>query len=394
MHRHPALVPISAILVAACNQPLRPPVDVARPLFASAAAASRYRALDLGRFLPAAINSRGDVAGTVGIGGSQHAVVWRNGVLRDLGTLPPESPDDPDTRFFSFVTGMNSRGQIVGSESLFPPLEDVRAFVWDNGVLRDLNNPGGCCGGRNIAEAVSEAGHVTGVTNAFGGPLHAFLWRTGTMTDLGTLGGRKSFGLDVNAGDQVVGWSDYDPNSQDEHAFLWANGAMQDLGTLEGQTESRALKINAAAQVIGVSGSHAFLWSGGVMQDLGAASPVAINSRGEVVLNAEGRVLVWEDGIVTPVASPGNSYSLANGINERGQIVGWSQSGSGPLHAVVWEQGEMSDLGALADGDQSSAVGISHSGRITGWSRSASGEIRAVLWSKGGGPDGATVATR
>src|SRR5205823_4616610 len=113
-----------------------------------------------------------------------------------------------------------------------------------------------------------------------------------------------------------------------------------------------------------------------------------------VVLNAEGRVLVWEDGIVTPVASPGNSYSLANGINERGQIVGWSQSGSGPLHAVVWEQGEMSDLGALADGDQSSAVGISNSGRITGWSRSASGEIRAVLWSKGGGPDGATVATR
>src|SRR5437764_4074956 len=162
VHRHPALVPISAILVAACNQPLRPPVDVARPLFASAAAASRYRALDLGRFLPAAINSRGDVAGTVGIGGSQHAVVWRNGVLRDLGTLPPESPDDPDTRFFSFVTGMNSRGQIVGSESLFPPLEDVRAFVWDNGVLRDLNNPGGCCGGRNIAEAISEAGHVTG----------------------------------------------------------------------------------------------------------------------------------------------------------------------------------------------------------------------------------------
>jgi len=221
------------------------------------------------------------------------------------------------------------------------------------------------------------------------------LWRTGTMTDLGTLGGLKSFGLDVNASDQVVGWSDYRPNSQDEHAFLWTSGAMQDLGTLEGQTESRALKINSAAQVIGVSGSHAFFWSRGVMQDLGAASPVAINSRGQVVLNAGGRVLVWENGVVTPVNSPGNSYSLATGINERGQIVGWSQSGSGPLHAVLWEQGGMTDLGALADAEQSSALAISNSGRVTGWSQSASGELRALVWSKSGSPNAAVVvATR
>ena len=94
--------------------------------------------------------------------------------------------------------------------------------------------------GRNIAEAISEAGHITGVTNAFGGPLHAFLWRTGTMTDLGTLGGLKSFGLDVNASDQVVGWSDYDRNSQDEHAFLWVSGAMRDLGT---QTSDREYRL-------------------------------------------------------------------------------------------------------------------------------------------------------
>jgi probable HAF family extracellular repeat protein len=382
-----------AIPVTACQQPLQPRANLADPLFA-ATAASEYQALDLGRFLPTVVNSRGDVAGTVGIGRSQHAVVWRNGALQDLGTLPPESPDDPDTRFFSFVTAMNSRGQIVGWESFFPPLEDVRAFIWDNGVLRDLNTPGGCCGGRNIAEAISEAGHVTGVTNA-SGPLHAFLWRTGTMTDLGTLGGRKSFGLDVNASDLVVGWSDYDPNSEDEHAFLWASGAMQDLGTLEGQTESQALKINDAAQVIGVSGSHAFFWSRGVMQDLGVASPVAINSRGQVVLNAGGRVLVWERGAVTQVDSPGNSYSIATGINERGQIVGWSQSGSGPPHAVLWEQGRMTDLGALADAEQSRALAISNSGRVTGWSLSASGEIRALVWSKSASPNAAlVVATR
>ena len=118
---------------------------------------------------------------------------------------------------------------------------------------------------------------------------------------------------------------------------------------------------------------------------------MAINSRGQVVLNAGGRVLVWDQGVVTRADSPGNSYSLAAGINERGQIVGWSQSGSGPPHAVLWEQGRMTDLGALADAEQSRALAISNSGRVTGWSRSASGEIRAVVWSKSGSPNAALV---
>ena len=110
---------------------------------------------------------------------------------------------------------------------------------------------------------------------------------------------------------------------------------------------------------------------------------------------APGHVLVWEDGVVTPVDSPANSYSLATGINERGQIVGWSRSGSGPPHAVLWEQGGMTDLGALADAEQSSALAISNSGRVTGWSRSASGELRALVWSKSGSPNAAmVVATR
>ena len=70
MHRHRALALILAIPVTACQQPLQPRANLADPLFA-ATAASEYQALDLGRFLPTVVNSRGDVAGTVGIGRSQ-----------------------------------------------------------------------------------------------------------------------------------------------------------------------------------------------------------------------------------------------------------------------------------------------------------------------------------
>ena len=55
----------------------------------------------------------------------------------------------------------------------------------------------------------------------------------------------------------------------------------------------------------------------------------------------------------------------------------------------------MTDLGALANAEQSSALAISNSGRVTGWSRSASGEMRALVWSKSASPNAAmVVATR
>ena len=51
------------------------------------------------------------------------------------------------------------------------------------------------------------------------------------ITDLGTLGGTRSFGIfgtDLNASGQVTGSAD---NADGSHAFLWDGTAMQDLGT-------------------------------------------------------------------------------------------------------------------------------------------------------------------
>ena len=74
--------------------------------------------------------------------------------------------------------------------------------------------------------------------------------------DLGTLGGTVSYGYDINASGQVVGFAFI--NSGENHAFRTApnspiNPATDDLWALGG-LDSEAHGINAFGQVVGVAG--------------------------------------------------------------------------------------------------------------------------------------------
>src|SRR5262245_24796014 len=113
----------------------------------------------------------------------------------------------------------------------FLEARDVPSYaVTDLGVTAGFDN--------SYASGINQAGHVAGYETSTAGGLHAFLWRNGAMTDLGTLGGAISYAFAVNDSDQVVGTSQtgaLDANGNPIfHAFLWQNGAMTDLGALAG----------------------------------------------------------------------------------------------------------------------------------------------------------------
>ncbi len=103
-------------------------------------------------------------------------------------------------------------------------------------MAKAINDNGQVVGGSGICAALNP---ITGISLQ---PLHALLWETGTVTDLGNLGGTgQGFGnlaYSLNNQGQVIGFSDLNGNAN-FHSFLWTRGTgMQDLGTLPGDANS------------------------------------------------------------------------------------------------------------------------------------------------------------
>jgi probable HAF family extracellular repeat protein len=235
--------------------------------------------------------------------------------VRDLGTLGGS---------YSYAFGIDRDGAVVGVSATSDGQE--HAFLWRNGTLTDLGVAVG--GGSSSARAINRSGDVVGASTSADGPVHAILWSQGGMTDLGTLDGFGQSGANsINDVGQVVGYSD-DAETGNSHAALWQNGSAIDLGTLGGAF-SQAYDINNSGQVVGdtrVASEdwHAFLWQNGVMTDLGTL---------------------------------GGTTSHAQGINDDGDVVGWSEDANGLTHAVQWAQGAIIDLGPF-DGGTGFAMAI------------------------------------
>jgi probable HAF family extracellular repeat protein len=338
-----------------------------------------------------AINESGQIVGGSGAAsGKQHAFVWQDGKMSDLGTLGGRD---------SGAEAINDHGQIIGT-SLTPKPSRTHAFIWQNGKMTDL----GTLGGRSSRpRAINEQGQVVGESFTATGKVHAFVWQDGKMTDLGTLGGRDSTALAINERGQVVGSSS--TASGRTHAFLWQNGKMSDLGTLgRSYSDSGAVAINDRGQIVGDSfkptvtqsgqPGHAFLWQNGKMADLGTLGSAytrshaeAINQKGQIVgessaANGKRRTVLWQNGKIRAVAALGGGFSSVIAINERGQVIGSSvPAGGSVVHAFLWQAGRASDLGTLG-GAESDAAAFNEQDQVVGVSNTASGKRHAVLWTR------------
>jgi len=201
-----------------------------------------------------AINDNGVIVGVSGSTSAhrQHAFLWQNGTMTSLGLLGWDGD--------LWASDINDSGQVVGGAG-YGSSGQWYGILWQDRTTADLRVLAG--DGRSGAAAINDRGQVVG---ASGG--QAVLWHDDTMADLRVLPGDDTNSASaINDRGQVVGTSyskpartGADPDVVVGRPFLWKDGTLTDLGTLAGQESSGAADINTCGQIIGHSGGHLVLW--------------------------------------------------------------------------------------------------------------------------------------
>lgn len=224
-----------------------------------------------------------------------------------------------------------------------------------------------------------------------------------TVTGLGTLGGiyTRSSAVDINNNGQVVGRCYPDDYSR-SRPFLYSSGAMTDLDTVGG-TYSMANAINNSGQVVGSFGSsgytqphHAFLYSGSTTTDLGTLGgrqsfANGINNSGQVVGHSYTsgdtyHAFLYNGSVMTDLGTPGGIQLCSHGgfdINNTGQIVGSIYDTTFECYPSLYSEGKWTDLNTLIDPGSSwtltAVEAINDFGWIVGSGISADGQHQAIL---------------
>jgi probable HAF family extracellular repeat protein len=142
-----------------------------------------------------------------------------------------------------------------------------------------------------------------------------------------------------------------------QHAFAWQDGRLTDLGALPGENSSAIFELNDHSVGAGLSENGQF------DPNTGTAAMSAV---------------LFENGQVVDLgALPGGRESFATDINDRGQVAGFSSNGTPDpfsffgwgtqTRGFIWEQGAMHDLGTLGGAD-TIIISMNANGQIDGQS--------------------------
>ena len=213
------------------------------------------------------------------------------------------------------ASAINNRGQIVGFaengavDSSCPTNTTNNRIqlpvLWENGKARAFPTVDGDPDG--IAFWINNRGQAVGDSrNCTQTVIHAVSWENGTASPLPDLG-NGAIAQGINDQGQVVGTVGSSDGTT-QYGALWQDGVLTNLGLLPGDFAGEASGINNKGQVVGsnfdskFNWSHAFIWQNGVMTDLNTLFPASSNL----------------------------FATMANKINESGQISGMATVLSGP----------------------------------------------------------------
>ena len=315
-----------------------------------------YKITDLGTLggptsSPNAISQNGVIVGGAEVPqrGDYPFVYQGNGPMQNLGLL------DPVNGVVGSAQSVNSKGQVVGlsDAAMVNGTEIGHAFYYGgSGSLVDLT-PGSQ---QSVAWCINENSQIVGSVQTASGAIDGMFWTIGGATvDLG-----PGFLPDAINDQRLMGGL----ATQTQHAALYSlsSGSITDLGTFGG-AKSYVNAISDSGLAVGFADtpttSHAFLYNvnTGVLTDLGnPVTPLfysdadSVNNLGAVVggysldaSSAENVAFIYTqaggmqnlNNLIDPSSGAGWNLTGCGGINDAGQIVASGYNPQGEFHAFL-----------------------------------------------------------
>lgn len=211
-----------------------------------------------------------------------------------------------------------------------------------------------------------------------------------TIETFSSLGGPASRGNAISNRGWVAGWSLLADGSQ--HAALWQGDTPRDLGTLGGAASMVQWPgINNRGMVVGIS-------------EMAETDPLDESWSCEAFLGESDQICrgFFYDGVsLSAMPTLGGNHSFATGVNNRGQVVGWAETGVHDptcreaqvlqFRAVLWDpqRGSLQELPPFPGDSTSAATAINQRGQAVGISGECDVAVgrfsaqHAVLWDHG-----------
>ena len=249
--------------------------------------------------------------------------------------------------FSTFATGINNRGEIVGTftESQFG---NTRGYVFRRDAVTILEIPGQTS---VVPMCINDRGQIVGFSAP--GP-RGFLWDDGVVTSITVPGASQTVLHGINNDGQILGHSRQDLFAL-ARAFLWADGQFTFLDVpgvlpvVASATEA-SMGFNDRGQIVGPVQSggrqHGFLLDNGELTlidvpDATHTLASGINNRGQIVgvyhvVGDQGIYLRHPDGSFTLIDIPGASSIHRVTISDRGAIAGSFTDTAGTIHGFLW----------------------------------------------------------
>ena len=219
------------------------------------------------------------------------------------------------------ASAINNRGEIAGTaetavtDSRCPTHITSLPVLWEKGKPRALPTVDQDSDGE--AFWINDLGQAVGQTsNCSNGTTHAVSWtKNGTALALPDYkNGAVAWGN--NDRGQIVGSVGSPDGGSTQYAALWQNGKLKSFKPLPGDLSAIASGINNRGQMVGSTWDSHFNWA---------------------------HAVIWQDGVMTDLntmfASSTLFATMANKINERGQIAAMAIVRSGPdegnVHAIL-----------------------------------------------------------